>query len=98
VTLEELLKVAQSDPEGGKYRLVLYKQDGMFWTRRGEADVAKAAPSPVVSDESAPQMLTDMLLILADMLARFPGVQIDPRAWDHLLVYAPTAKATGSAA
>lgn len=34
-----LARLIETDPDpSAKYRVVLYKADGMFWTRRGEAD------------------------------------------------------------
>jgi hypothetical protein len=44
-----------------------------------------------LSDENAGERITDMLMECAERLGNFPRAKIDPRAWQHLLVYAPAA-------
>jgi hypothetical protein len=81
MTLAELLSLAQSDPEGGKYRLVLYKADGMFWVRRGEASVPQR--------DQASDLLAD-LLCWAETNS---GTWLIP-GWDGSRVRAALAKAS----
>lgn len=37
MSVDRLVETAQADPEQARHKLVLYKEDGIFWVRRGEA-------------------------------------------------------------
>jgi hypothetical protein len=50
---------------------------------------AQAASAEPITDGNADQRLTDMLMECADRLGENPRANVDPRAWEHLLVYAP---------
>lgn len=61
-----------------------------------ERALAAQQGSPVVAepvtDENCNQRIADMLMQCADMLAAFPEAKPDPRAWSHLLTYAPAQR------
>jgi len=42
-----------------------------------------------MTDENCGQRISDMLMECAERLGNFPRAKVDPRAWGHLLVYAP---------
>lgn len=48
MNLSELITKANLDPERSRFKLVLYKEDGLCWVRRGEAEVpmGKATKEP----------------------------------------------------
>lgn len=50
-------------------------------------------PSPanatVITTENSSEIITDMLMECVDRLGENPRVEIDPRAWENLLTYAP---------
>lgn len=42
-----------------------------------------------MTEENAGQRIAEMLMECAERLGNFPQAKVDPRAWQHLLVYAP---------
>ena len=40
-----------------------------------------------VTEETASQVLTEMLMDFAELHGTFPKAHVDPRAWEHALAY-----------
>ena len=60
-------------------------RDGEFTTPLYAHD----KPAAPVTESNCAERIASMLMDCADILGVFPCAAIDPRAWDHLLVYAP---------
>ncbi len=54
--------------------------------------------TPTFTEANVDGKVSDMLVDIADVLGAFPAAKPDPRAWEHLLVYAPADELAKAAA
>lgn len=53
MSIDRLVEAAQSDPEQARHKLVLYKEDGICWVRRGETPLDNAAMAKTTAERQA---------------------------------------------
>lgn len=60
--------------------------------REGYAMFVQPADGSPMTEQNCGERITAMLMECVERLGNFPRAAVDPRAWGHLLVYAPSAE------